>query len=119
MQLFHEKTDGILQKTVALRQGWAHHSPAPEMIYSCRPERDEPAEGQFDDEDLSREVYDPLETPTITPVQDEENVMTTSTATKGDQSTASSQETAVEMLHPLRVNADSLPSLAPAIDKRK
>ena len=96
MRLFHEKMDRILQKTVTHRQEWIRHSPATETVYSRRSERDEPAEGQFDDEDLSREVYDPLKTPTVIPVQDKENITMTSTATKGDQSTTSGQEVGME-----------------------
>ena len=75
MKLFHEKTDEILTKNKASRQEWLPRSPAAETIYTRRPEVDEPVTGQFDDEDLSRDVYDPLETPTTTPVQDEGTAM--------------------------------------------
>ena len=76
MRLYHDKTDEILTKNKASRQEWLPHSPAAETICTCRPEVDEPVTGQFDDKDLSRDVYDPLETPTTTPVQDEETAMT-------------------------------------------
>ena len=76
MRLFHEKTNEILQKNKASRQEWLPHSPAANTVYTHCPEEDEPITGQFDDEDLSRDVYDSLKTPTTTPVQDEGNAMT-------------------------------------------
>ena len=75
MKLYHEKTDEILKKNRANRQKWLPRSPAPDTIYTHCPEEDAPVAGQFDDEDLSRGVYDPLETPTTTPVQDEMNAI--------------------------------------------
>ena len=72
MKLYHEKTDEILTKNKASRQEWLLCSPAAETIYTRRSEVDKPAAGQFNDEDLSRDVYDPLKTPMTTPVQDEE-----------------------------------------------
>ena len=89
MRLFHEKTDQILQRNWALRQEWIRCSPAAEMIYTRRPEDDEPTAGQFDDEDLGHDVYDPLETPTVTPIQDKGNV---TTVPEGHQPATSSQE---------------------------
>ena len=76
MRLFHEKTDEILTKNKAGRQEWLPRSPAAKTIYTHHLEIDEPITGQFDDEDLSRNVYDPLETPTTMPVQDEGTAMT-------------------------------------------
>ena len=76
MKLYHEKTDEILKKNRASRQQWLPHSPAAETVTTRCPREDAPVAGQFDDEDLGRGVYDPLETPTITPVQDEGNAMT-------------------------------------------
>ena len=76
MKLYHEKTTEILAKNKASRQKWLPRSPAIEASCSRCREVDEPVTGQFDDEDLSRGVYDPLETPTTTPVQDEETAMT-------------------------------------------
>ena len=75
MRLFHDKTDMILQCNLAKRQLWASHSPAAEIISTRHPEKDEPVAGQFEDEDLGHDVYDPLEMPTTTPVQDEEDTM--------------------------------------------
>ena len=71
MRLFHDKTDMILQRNLAKRQLRASRSPAAEIISTRRPEKDEPVAGQFEDEDLGHDVYDPLEMPTTTPVQDE------------------------------------------------
>ena len=90
MRLFHDKTDRILQRNLAWKQEWARRSPAPETVYTHHLEKDEPTEGQFDDEDLGREVINPLETLMVTPIQDEENV------TKDDQSTASGQGIGME-----------------------
>ena len=89
MRLFHEKTDEILKKNKATRQKWLPRSPAPDTIYTRRPEEDAPADGQFDDEDLDRGVYDTLETPTTTPVQDEMNAITEQ---HKDQSATASQQ---------------------------
>ena len=96
MRLFNDKTDRILQRNLARKQEWTCHLPAPETVYTHRPERDEPAEGQFNDEDLGREVFNPLETLMVTPVQDEENITTTPTVPNGDQSTTSGQGIGVE-----------------------
>ena len=76
MRLYHEKTSEILEKTRAKRRGWLPRSPATEPSHSRHLEEDEPVTGQFDDEDLGQDVYDPLETSTMTPVQDEETVVT-------------------------------------------
>ena len=76
MKLYHDKTTEILAKNKANRQKWLPRSPAVETSCPHRREADEPVSGQFDDEDLSRDVYDPLQTPTTTPVQDEETTMT-------------------------------------------
>ena len=76
MKLYHEKTTEKLAKNRANRQKWLPHSPAVNASYSCCREVDESVTGQFDDEDLSHDVYDPLKTPTTTPVQDEETAMT-------------------------------------------
>ena len=97
MRWFYDKTDKILQQKLAHRQGWYCHLPHPEMVYTHHQDEREPDEGQFDDEDLGREVFDPLETPTVTPVQDKENVTMTLTVPdpEGDQKTASSQEAGV------------------------
>ena len=76
MKLYHEKMTEILAKNKANRQKWLPRSPAIEASCSCHREVDEPVTGQFNDEDLSRDVYDPLQTPTTTPVQDEETAMT-------------------------------------------
>ena len=76
MKLYHEKTTEILAKNKASRQKWLPQSPAVEASCSRRRKEDEPVAGQFDDEDLSRDVYDPLETLTTTPVQDEDTAMT-------------------------------------------
>ena len=64
MRLYHEKMAEILAKNKANRQKWLPCSSAAETIYTRHPEVDEPVTGQFDDEDLSRDVYDPLKTPT-------------------------------------------------------
>ena len=82
MKLYHDKTTEILAKNRANRQKWLPRSPAAETSSSRRPEINEPVTGQFDDEDLSHDVYDPLLTPTITPVQDEEPAMTESPASQ-------------------------------------
>ena len=76
MRLYHEKTSELLEKNRAKRQGWLPRSPAVETSYSRRPEEGEPVAGQFDDEDLSHGVYNPLETPMTTPIQDEETAVT-------------------------------------------
>ena len=76
MKLYHEKMDEILKKNKASRQQWLPRSPAAETVTTCCPEENEPVAGQFDDEDLGRGVYDPLETPMTTPVQDEGSAMT-------------------------------------------
>ena len=71
MRLYHEKMEKKLRQTWASRQGRASHSPVAETTDARRPEEIEPINGQFDDEDLDHDVFDPLETPTTTPVQDE------------------------------------------------
>ena len=76
MRLYHEKTDEILTKNKANRQGWPLCLPTAETISTRHSEVDEPATGQFDDKDLSRDMYDPLKTLTTTPVQDEETTTT-------------------------------------------
>ena len=53
------------------RQGRASHLPVAETTDAHRPEEIEPITGQFDNEDLDHDVFDPLEMPTTTPVQDE------------------------------------------------
>ena len=93
MRLFHDKMDQILQRNLACRQEWTRRLPATEMVYTHRPENDEPTDGQFNDEDLGHDVYAPLETLMVTPVQDEGNV---TTAPEGNQPTAPSQEIDVE-----------------------
>ena len=89
MRLYHEKMDKKLRRTQASRQGWASHSPIAEAIDTCRPEEIEPITGQFDDEDLDHDVFDPLETPMTTPVQDEGQA---STVPLESQPATSSQE---------------------------
>ena len=89
MRLYHEKTDKKLRRTQASRQGRASHLPVAEASDTHCPEEIEPITGQFDDKDLDRDVFDPLETPTTTPVQDEEQA---STAPPEPQSATSSQE---------------------------
>ena len=89
MRLYHEKTDKNLRRTRASRQGWASHSPIAEAINTRHPEEIEPITGQFDDEDLDHDVFDPLETLTTTPVQDEGQA---STAPLEPQPATSSQE---------------------------
>ena len=76
MRLYHKKTSEILEKTRAKRREWLPRSPATESSRSRHLEEDEPVAGQFDDENLGQDVYDPLETSTTTPVQDEETVVT-------------------------------------------
>ena len=76
MRLFHEKTDKILRQNWANRQGWISRSPVAETINTRRPEEDEPIAGQFDDEDLGHDMFDPLETAMTTPVQNEGNATT-------------------------------------------
>ena len=89
MRLYHEKTDKKLRRTWASRQGRASHLPVAETIDTHRPEEIEPITGQFDDEDLDHDVFDPLETPMTTPVQDEGQA---SIAPPESQSATSSQE---------------------------
>ena len=76
MRLYHEKTTEVLEKNRANRQKWLPCSPATETSYSRRSEVGGPVTGQFDDEDLGHDVYNPLETPTTTPMQDEVTTMT-------------------------------------------
>ena len=66
----------MLEKTRAKRREWTPRSPVVEPSYTQPREEDEPVAGQFDDENLDQDVYNPLETPTTTPVQDEETVVT-------------------------------------------
>ena len=72
MKLYHEKTSEILEKTRAKRREWTPHSPVAEPSRSRPLEEGGPVPGQFDDENLGQDVYDPLESQTTTPVQDEE-----------------------------------------------
>ena len=78
MKLYHQKTSEILEKTRAKRRGWTPRSPAVEFSHTRPLEESKVVAGQFDDENenLGRDVIDPLETPTTTPVQDEETVTT-------------------------------------------
>ena len=76
MKLYHDKTSQILEKNRAKKREWLPCSPATEISHSHRPEGSEPVAGQFDDEDLGRDVLDPLGTPTTRPVQDEETAET-------------------------------------------
>ena len=89
MRHYHEKTDKKLRRTWASRQGQASHLPVAEAIDTRCLEEIEPITGQFDDEDLDHDVFDPLETPTTTPVQDEGQA---STAPLESQSATLSQE---------------------------
>ena len=75
MKLYHEKTSELLEKNRAKRP-WLPRSPAAETSYSHRPEEGEPVTGQFDNEDLGHDVYDPLETSMTPPVQDKETAVT-------------------------------------------
>ena len=75
MRLFHDKTDMILQRNLAKRQLRASRLPAAEIISTRCSEKDKPIAGQFEDEDLGHDMYDPLETPTTTPVQEEGDAM--------------------------------------------
>ena len=76
MRLYHEKTSEMLERTRAKRREWTPRSPATESSRSHPLEGDGPVAGQFDDENLDQDVYDPLRTSTTTPVQDEETVTT-------------------------------------------
>ena len=76
MKLYHEKTSEILEKTRAKRREWTPRSPAAESSHMRPLVEDKVVAGQFDDENLGQDVIDPLETPTTTPVQDEETATT-------------------------------------------
>ena len=96
MRLYHDKTTEILEKNRANKQKWLSRSPATETSYSHHPEVGEPVTGQFDDEDLSHDMYDPLETPTMTPVQDE----VTSTMEKPESRPATANQPTEDVLTP-------------------
>ena len=71
MLLFHQKTDKILKEQIARCHMLTYHSPHPKIIYQHTETKSRPKEGQFENEDLAENVYNPLEFPTMTPVQDE------------------------------------------------
>ena len=97
MRLYHEKMEKKLRRTWASRQGRALHSPVAETTDAHRPEEIEPITGQFDDEDLDHNVFDPLEMPMTTPVQDEGQAPTallepqTATSSQGVENAPTSQ----------------------------